>query len=791
MKVSLKWLKEYLDFDVSLDDISSKLTMAGIELESIEVIKPIFSSVVVAEIISIKGHPDADKLVCCKVSDGLSQYDVVCGAKNMKEGDFVPFAKVGAFIGDIEIKQAKLRGVTSEGMLCSEKELNIGYDDKGIFILPDGVKVGTLVEEVFDLEDVVLDLGITPNRGDCLSVRGIARELAATFNKKCIYRKLPVFEDKDYSFKVNIDNLNFCSAYGGAIIENIKVTQSPFDLRYKLFLSGVRSINNIVDITNYILLDIGQPMHAFDLDKLNSSEINVRHAVKKEKIKTLDETVRELNKDDLVIADKSRAVAIAGVMGGYDTLVDNNTKRIFFESAAFNASSIRKTSSRLNLSSESSYRFERGTDLNAIKESLVLASDKVALYAGGNVVTVSINTNSLKIERKEITLRLKRNNDLLGVILTQEQLDEILGRIEIEKNTAGTAFYIPAYRNDLEREVDLIEEVARGYGYDNLPVNDENVDIRFQQDDVMFTFRKQVSSIMVKSGLSEAINYSFVNKGDLLSLDEVVVIPEVPYTLANPLNEELSVMRNSLLPSLIRNFVNSSKYSIVDIKLFEVGAVFPFSYNKDDDYSNQVDHLGVVLGGKIAPSFVGDEVRDVDFYDLKGIVSGFLESLNIKFSIEKIENGITSLCCNVIVNDINIGVFGEFSSQFLTGFSCKERVYFLEFDLNKLFSVFKPDFKMQEIFRMPSITEDMSFVIDKNISHQRIIDLIKKQNISILNGIRIFDIYMGKKIPEGKKSVAYSLSYQDKKETLKLEEVNKYHEAIKKELREKLDAEFR
>jgi len=397
----------------------------------------------------------------------------------------------------------------------------------------------------------------------------------------------------------------------------------------------------------------------------------------------------------------------------------------------------------------------------------------------------------LEIERKEIPLRLKRNNDLLGVDLSQEQVEKILQKIEIEKNTAETAFYIPTYRNDIEREVDLIEEVARGYGYDNLPVNDENVDIRFQQDDDMFAFRQLIASIMVRLGLSEAINYSFVRKDDLLPIAEVAIIPEVPYTLANPLNEELSVMRNSLLPSLVRNFVDSRKYSLVDLKLFELGAVFPFAYNKDDDYSNQVDHLGIVIGGKMTPTFLGDEIRDFDFFDLKGVVSGFLENLNIQFNISKIETDITSLCCNVIVNDVSVGVFGEFSKGFLTRLSCKERLYFAEFDLEKLFSVFNIDFKMKEISRMPSITEDMSFVINNDISHHMIVDLIQKQEISILNDIRIFDIYKGKNIPEGKKSVAYSLSYQDKKETLKLEEVNKYHEAIKKELRDKLDAEFR
>jgi len=674
MKVSLKWLKEYLDFDATLDDISHKLTMVGIEVESTYVIKPIFSSVVVAEIISIKAHPDADKLSCCLVSDGLEQYDIVCGAKNMQVGDLVPFAKVGAIIGDLEIRQAKLRGVTSQGMLCSEKELNVGYDDKGLFILPKDLKVGTPLEEGFDLEDVILDLGITPNRGDCLSVRGVARELAAAFNKKCIYRKLLTFEDQDTVFNVNINNTPLCLAYGGAIIENITVAESPFALRYKLFLSGVRAINNIVDITNYVLLDIGQPMHAFDLDKLKSNEINVRMATAKETIKTLDGEIRALDEKDLVIADKSRAVAIAGVMGGYDTLVDESTKRIFFESAAFNASSIRKTSSRLNLASESSYRFERGTDLNAIKESLALASEQVISYAGGSVVTASINIRSLEAAKTEVPLRLKRNNDLLGLDLSQEQVDEILKKIEIERNSSGTGFHIPTYRNDLEREVDLIEEVARGYGYDNLPVNDETVDMRFQRDDDMFTFRKSVASIMVNLGLSEAINYSFVQKDDLLSIAEVAIVPGSPYTLANPLNEELSVMRNSLLPSLIRNFVNSSKYSLVDIKLFELGAVFPFAYNKDDDYSNQVDHLGIVLGGKNSPSFLGDEGREFDFFDIKGIISEFLESLNIQFNILKIETDITSLCCNVTVNDISVGVLGEFSSSFLarSSFCTKE-----------------------------------------------------------------------------------------------------------------------
>ncbi|OVE73684.1 phenylalanine--tRNA ligase subunit beta [bacterium B13(2017)] len=773
MKVSLNWLQEYFDFEVNVEEMLTNLPMVGLEVESVTSIDPMLSNVVTAKILSISDHPNADNLKVCKVHDGKENLQIVCGANNIRVGQIAPLAKV---------ETAKIRDIDSYGMLCSEKELQLGYDESGVLIFPDNIEIGKSIKEFYHLTDTIIDIGITPNRGDCLSVRGIAREVAASFNKKCKYRILPPVINQEHNFFVNIINKELCPVYGGAIIHDVNITKSPFDLRYKLFLTGIRPINNIVDITNFILIDIGQPMHAFDLDKLQGEEIQVRLAKENETILTLDGIDRHLSMKDLIIADNNSPIAVAGVMGGELTSVDEKTRRIFFESAFFNPLTVRKTSKRLNLVSESSYRFERGVDPYAISDSLLLACEMSTNFASAKIINSEINLKEFVYPKKTIMLRTERCNKLLGIDLNDNEIENLLGKIEVIKDK-NNSFIIPGFRNDLDREVDLIEDVARIYGYVNIPENNEEITVQYKDHALLFDFKKQIRELMVRLGLSETINYSFVSSNDILNIDNFVISSDNGYVIENPLSPEQSIMRNSLIPGLLMNFVNSNNYKVSDIKIFELGAVF--------HDVNQREHLAIVQGGKILKSYLDEKEREFDFYDIKGMIEELFYMLNIPIEYKSIQNSMINYGYSVICDGKIIGVFGELTREFLKKYSCKERIFFGEFNIEDLL-LFKNDKKkFVPICRFPFIIEDISFIIDENIKHKDIVEIILNKKIHILEKISIFDIYKGKNIPDGKKSVAYSITYRNRNGTLLLEEVNKIHESIKKDLKEKLNAKLR
>ena len=790
MKTSINWIKDYLDFDLEIDQVSSELTMAGLEVDAIQEIKPSFSGVVTGKIISVSPHPNAESCSVCIVSNGQENLQVVCGAKNIKPGDIVPFAINGARVGEKVISPVRIREVDSFGMLCSEKELEVGFDQSGILILPENTPLGKLLEEIYSLKDTVLEIGITPNRGDCLSVRGIAREIAASFGRKLKYRKLHNYHSHHADIKVSVDDPAYCSVYGGALLSNVTVKPSPFDLRYRLFLSGIRAINNIVDITNFVLLDLGQPMHAFDLARLEGKAIHVRFAKDGEKIQTLDGVVRELSSSHLVIADSLKPLAVAGVMGGEGSGVFDGTKEIFFESACFNPASVRKTSRELGLSSDSSYRFERGVDPEAIPESLLLASRMAEELAGAKVIHSRINLENLHFKKRMVTLRSERCNKVLGLNLKEKEIASILKKIEIRKSAKGE-YAIPGYRNDIEKEIDLIEEVARVRGYENIYEHNEKVELKYIQNDPMYAARKRITDRMVSIGLNQVINYSFVSEKDLIQINGFLEKPEHPEKIANPLSPEQSVMRNSLLPGLMTNFVNSSNYKHTDIKLFEVGAIFPGRKGIADKESPQKNRLGFVLGGQVTPSFVGVPGRNFDFFDLKGILEELFKLLNVKPNFGELKEGFFDEGLSILVNGEVVGVLGLISESVLKKYDCKEKLYGAEMDIEGILGSRSGKVKYAPISRLPAITLDFSMLVDMKVTHQDIEQCINELSIPVLEKISIFDIYQGKNIPEGKKSLAYSLTYRDREKTLPLENANRLHEQIKNRLRERLQADFR
>ena len=790
MKVSLNWIKEYLDFEFELEQLSHELTMAGLEVEGIHTIRPAFSHVVTSKILSITPHPNADNLQVCQVFDGAGTRQIVCGAKNMKTGDIVPLVKSGGQVAGHSIGAAKLRGVESFGMLCSEKELGIGFDQSGLYIMPENTPVGNPLEQVLALDDVVLELGITPNRGDCLSVRGVAREIAASFGKKCKFRKIHSYHSHSMDMKVSVEDQELCPVYGGALLTSIKIKQSPFDLRYRLYLLGIRAINNIVDITNYILLDMGQPMHSFDLQKISGRAIHVRRAREGEKILTLDGVSRDLKSTQLVIADVEKPLAVAGIMGGEGSGVFEGTNEIFFESACFSPASVRKTSRELNLASDSSYRFERGVDQEAIPESLLLACKMAEEIAEAKVIHCKINLDHFKPSRRTIPLRVDRCNRVLGLKLKEGEITSVLKRIDIKKESKGV-YSVPGYRNDLSNEIDLIEEVARVRGYENIFEHNEKVEIRYAQYSPLFNLRRKIADLSVRLGLHQVINYSFVQEKDILEIPGFIAKPVLPEKIANPLSPEQSVMRNSLLPGLLRNWVVSNNYKLQNLKFFEVGAVFPGKMHPEAESLPQADHAAFLVGGLLEPFFVGTQSRQQDFFDIKGIVGQFLALLNIDATFSEKNLGIFSKGFEVRAGSDILGVFGEISSSFAKNYDCKERIFAAEFSVEALLKVHKKKISYVPLCRMPSIQLDFSMIVEESVTHEKVEQVIRGMNNPLLEGIALFDIYKGNTIPAGKKSMAYSLTYRDREKTLALDTANVFHDQIKNRLKEQLNADFR
>lgn len=790
MKVSLNWIKDYLEFEFEIDQLSHELTMAGLEVEGIQTIRPSFTHVVTSKILSIDPHPNADNLQICQVFDGASARQIVCGAKNMKAGDIVPLAKSGGQVGGHAIGAVKLRGVESFGMLCSEKELGIGFDQSGLYIMPENTPVGNPLEQVLALEDVVLELGITPNRGDCLSVRGVAREIAASFGKKCRFKKIHPYHSHTVDMKVAVENMDLCPVYGGAMLSGVKIKQSPFDLRYKLYLLGLRAINNIVDITNYILLDMGQPMHSFDVHKIAGRALHVRSARAGEKIQTLDGITRELQSSHLVIADAEKPLAVAGIMGGEGSGVFEGTSEIFFESACFSPLSVRKTSRQLGLASDSSYRFERGVDPEAIPDSLLLACKMAEEMADAKVLHCRINLDHFKPVRRIIPLRAERCNKVLGLKLKEGEMTSVLKRIEIRKEEKGL-YSIPGYRNDLLTEIDLIEEVARVRGYENIFEHNEKVEIRYTQYAPVYELRKKIEDILVRLGLHQVINYSFVQERDILEIPGFIAKPFQSEKIANPLSPDMGVMRNSLIPGLVRNWVSSNNYKIQDLCFFEAGAVFPGKMLPETESLPQEDHAAFLVGGSLEPSFVGTPGRVQDFFDIKGIVEQFLALLNIKAEFSENNSGIFSKGFEIKAGNEVLGIFGELSPSFVRHYDCKEKVYAAEFFVHALSKVRNSKISFTPLCRLPSIQLDFSMIVDLSVTHEKVEQVIRGMNNPLLEGIALFDIYKGNNIPQGKKSMAYSLTYRDREKTLELDKANAFHDQIKMKLKEQLNADFR
>lgn len=813
MIVSLEWLKDYTDVNVSPEEFCDRMIMSGSNLETMEHVGCDMENVVVGRIDKIEKHPDADKLVVCQVNIGREQpVQIVTGAPNVSEGDYVPVALDGAKIpgplhgqpkqeGGVTIKAGKLRGVESNGMLCSFGEL--GFADKvvpvnmrdGIWILGDEYPLGMDFAKALELEDYVIDFEITPNRPDCLSMVGMAREAAATFDEKVRHPETQcgneVEKASDYvSVEIKSD---LCKRYIARIVKDVKVQPSPWWLQRRLIHAGMRPINNIVDVTNFVMLEYGQPIHAFDINSVAGRRIVVDTAFDGEKFTTLDGTERTLDDSMLMIHDAEKSIAIAGVMGGLNSEIENDTKTIIVESANFRGNSVRSTAKKVGLRTEASSRYEKGIDPNLCRDAADRVCYLIELIGGGTVVEGRVDVYPSVEEPRKIHGRVSRINKVLGIEITREQMEGYLRSLEMKVEGEGDDLLVtpPTVRQDIEIEEDIIEEVARLYGYDRLPVT-----IPKGSNEASQPYSRDVKDLardtMCALGCDEIQTYSFVSpKGvDNLRIGEdswergfVKII--------NPLGEDTSVMRTILMPGLLEVLGRNYSRNIGAVRAFEIGNTFMVNLLDDKDLPTESDAMSI--------GFYGEEE---DFFTLKGTIEEMLGKLGISdlvFIPEK-EYGAfhPGRCARIAVREngsdgelTEIGIMGEVHPDVAEKYGIGTRCYAAELLFNIIIELADLEKSYKPLPKYPAILRDIALVVDEDMAVGDILEVIREAGGKILRKAGLFDIYRGPQVGEGKKSAAFALEYRHDDKTLTDEEVDKVHENILKALREKLRVTLR
>jgi phenylalanyl-tRNA synthetase beta chain len=782
MKFSVNWLREFIELPPSIDALADLLTMSGIEIEAIEKRGADFDNVVVAQITESKPHPNADRLTVCVVDDGSgTRRQIVCGAKNYKVGDKVPLALPGAELtGGLKIRASKLRGVESEGMLCSAKELGVAEDAAGLLILSPEAKTGAPIRDLFP-PDTILDVEITPNRGDLLSHFGLAREIAALTNKTIVGRfcETPwrLTQPPYNSEGVKISALQECPFYSARRIENVKVGPSPDWLRAKIESVGIRSINNVVDVSNFVMLELGQPTHAFDADKL-SGAINVRLAQEGEEFLALDGKTYALTPENLVIADDERAVGIAGVMGGEESGVTESTKNVLLESAYFLPASIRRTARDLNLPSDASYRFERGVDPQMILPASGRATELICEIAGAKSAATIGVAGELPPNPPDVSLRYHALDQLLGIHVEPATADGILTRFGLGKSDSAIDphWKIPSCRRDLQREVDLIEEIIRAHGIEKIPSADRSRFTPLSEADRNFDFETKLRRDLIALGLTEARTSSLIARSEVAKANGAI-------ELRNPLSEDHVALRTSLIAGLLGAVARNIRAGAERIALFEIGNAFA------PPNGEQQRKLAIALCGQVASAkdWRGGKKRLLDFFDLKGA----FDALGA-FEFRRSQQAGFLLMAEIFYETDRIGHGGQLSATISMGATAP--ILVAEIDLARIARAKEDAQRFQEIDRYPEVTRDIAMFVGPKVTHAEILGAIAAANEPLLEKVELFDLFMendGKKVPEMKKSLAYSLTYRDKNRTLTTEEVSAVHARIRERLRSDIGAELR
>ncbi len=795
MRLSLNWLRDFVDVAVSPEVLAERLTMAGFEVEAMETLTPDFSGVVVGRVLKVEPHPQADRLVVTEVEDGRRTYRVVCGAPNVEAGRLYPFAPPGAVLsGQRELKAVKLRGVLSEGMLLAEDELGLSDDHTTLMDLPQDLPLGHDLAEALGLTDVVLEVAVTPNRPDCLSVLGLAREVAALLRLPLRHPDIDFPEAPERAAaltRVTILDPLHCPRYAARLLDGLTVAPSPFWLRRRLGAAGLRAINNLVDVTNYVLLELGQPLHAFDFDRLAGGEIVVRLPKPGEQtFTTLDGQERQLTPDTLLICDRDKPVALAGVMGGLFSEVTADTRRVLLESAYFNPPTIRRTSKRLGLNTEASYRFERGVDPDGVIRALERAAQLMAQLGGGRVLAGRLDEYPTPVPRPRLNLRLSRTNRILGTALTQEQVQELLSALHLPAlalDGENLVVQVPSHRGDLEREIDLIEEVARLGGYDNIPVTLPGAAAAVPPAPAAVRVRHEVRRLLVGLGFSEAVTYSFQSDRLFSLLEEEAL----PLRLANPLSEEQALMRTSLLPGLLEAVKKNVQRQAPSIRLFEIAPSFhPEPGQELPRETTQV--AGVMYGLRAEASWLAGEAP-LDFFDLKGVVETLLAGLaapDLAFVPGNLPPYLRS-GARSFSGETELGFLGEVAPTVTDRLDLEGPVFVFQLDLAALAAAAQPFPLYTPLPKYPAVYRDVALVVDQEVPAAAVTQALYHLGQPWLEEARLFDVYTGEQIPAGKRSLAFHLTYRDARRTLTDEAVDRHHQKLVAALARELGAELR
>lgn len=795
MKISEQWLREWVSPDVSTEQLVEQITMAGLEVDGTEAVAGAFSGVVVGEILSVEQHPDADKLRICQVAGGDEVVQVVCGAPNARAGIKIPFATVGALLpaendSTFKIKKAKLRGAESFGMLCAEKELGLSDANEGLMELAADAPVGTDLRDYLDLDDTIIDVDLTPNRADCLSVAGIARDVGVIYKadvtEPAIDAVPATIED---TFPIEIQAGADCPRYVGRVVRNIDISQpTPLWMQEKLRRSGLRSIDAVVDVTNYVLLELGQPLHAFDLNLLKNG-IQVRHAEANEKITLLDGQELELQDDSLVIADHQQALALAGIMGGDATAVSASTTDIFLESAFFAPQKIAGRARSYGLHTDSSHRFERGVDYELASKASERATRLLLDIVGGEAGPLVEVTSAGDLPvAAEVTLRESRIQKVLGLTIPKNEVSDMLTRLGlgVSETTEGWQIVSPSWRFDIAIEADLLEEVARIYGYNRLPVTTIHADLKLKAKSESIVSIKSVRRQLLARGYQEAITYSFVDpkaQALICPQDETVAV-------TNPISADMAVMRTSLWPGLLAAMEHNLNRQQSRVRLFETGLSF---IPQSGDLPLQDRQLAGAITGRREPEAWSENGEMVDFYDLKGDLESViaLQGNNTNIRLERGEHPALhpGQTANIIADGEPVGVIGAMHPELQKKLGFSQKIYLFEVKLSAITKSELP--KFTELSKYPEVRRDLAILIPREIDSNKVLDSVRKVAGDDLRNLRLFDIYEGKGIDLKEKSLALGLTYQHSSRTLNEDEVNASVDQVVTQLQEQFGATLR
>ncbi|MBK9248059.1 MAG: phenylalanine--tRNA ligase subunit beta [Ignavibacteria bacterium] len=781
MKISNNWLKEFVNFTLTPEELADALTMLGIEVESIHDEGKKFRGFYTGKVLTREKHPNADKLSVCTVTLGEGEQTIVCGAPNVAVGQMVVVATQGAVVpsAGFEIALRKIRGVESNGMICSRAELGVGEDDGGIWVLPEDTPIGIPFSDFLGVNDVIYEIGITPNRADCLSHLGIVREIAALDGTTIQIPQTQLNRNKPLtSIIISIEDPEKCPRYAARIVRNVQVKESPIWLKNRLTALGLRPRNAVVDVTNLVLMECGQPLHAFDCDTITNGHIIVKTANDGEKFTTLDSKVRTLDSEMLMICDAVRPLAIGGVMGGENSEITNQTTTVLIESAYFNPSSIRRTGKKLGISSDASYRFERGVDIDNLLYALDRAAMLIAELTGGTIEEGLTDIYPHPQPRNSCVMRFERARSIIGIDISNSTMTSLLERVGCtitDSTEYAVSVIAPSYRVDISEEIDLIEEVARMINYDNITPDLSSKfpsGVAIAQEFLKPRARDTIRNFFTQHGFNEILTYSFLDKSS------AGVFSENPIELANPLGEEFSVLRPSMLPAMMKTLERNMRNGQTMMKMFDIGKTFHRTSSNKTFISGieEREHLCVALSGNATTEQWSMKSQQVDFYDIKGIIEELCSELQlsaVKFRSPKSDSAVfTANSLEIIAkNGILLGVFGEVTPQYLSSFGLDNQVYAAEINLTAFYALKPSASSYLPVAHFPAVKRDVAFVTETGVTSEAIAKVISQSGGDLLKNSSVFDVFEGKSLGDGKKSLAFSLTFQSPERTLVEQEI--------------------